>query len=107
MEILNYETKKAVKFIIKYDKQKMTSEQWRGAYFDLLSWKNTWGAYKLDINAGADHKPFVVFIIAKEYTENMMEWLKDIGYKDFLGYETTVCELEMEYIEGIDEYILA
>lgn len=106
MEILGYEKKEAVRFIIKFKDQQMDVKKWQENYFKLISWKNTWGgAYKLDVNSNKTEGTFIVFVVAKAYSKTMEEWLEELGF-NYMAYEVTVGEIELDYDEGIEDYVL-
>lgn len=84
-----YETKKAVLITSHYEDFKCPmneeiiekAEQWRRAYFELLSWKNTWGIpYRMDIGSNHDHEPYLVMVIPQERRDAVVDWLKSLGY---------------------------
>lgn len=57
--------------------------EWQKAYFNLLSWKNTWGIpWEMDILSHADHSPFVRIVMEDKgkREENTLEMLESYGY---------------------------
>ena len=59
--------------------------EWQKAYFNLLTWKNTWGfTWDMDILSHADHTPFVRIVIEDKGSleENTLEMLETYGYRN-------------------------
>ena len=86
---LYYETKDAVKITANYedfepyvDEEKVSkAEQWRRAYFELLSWKNTWSFPRVDLLSYHNHEPYVMVIIEPHNKDGTVEWMESLGYK--------------------------
>lgn len=55
--------------------------KWQELYFQILSWKNTWSmAYEVDMLAYNDHSAYVYIVAKAEIKEQLVDWLKSIGY---------------------------
>ena len=86
---LYYETSEAVKITANYgefeptvDVEKVSkAEQWRRAYFELLSWKNTWSFPKVDLLSYRDHEAYVMVIVGTRNKDGVVEWMEGLGYK--------------------------
>lgn len=67
------------------------AEKWRQSYFELLSWKNTWGIpLQMDVMSTHDHEPYVFITLPKKknmYT-NMESTLKQLGYGNIQAWES-------------------
>ena len=107
-----YETKEAVCITSHFEDFKChiseeavpKAEQWRRAYFELLSWKNTWGIpYRMDIDSTHDHEPYLVMIIPKDREDAVVEWLKELGYEDIKPYTLTIATVEEPWDDKFDE----
>lgn len=72
-----------------------SAEEWRKAFFDLLSWKNTWGVpYVLDIESNRDHEAFLCIVTKKCQKEQTIEYLAYLGYRNITCNDTKVLEVE-------------
>ena len=59
------------------------AESWREAFFQLLSWKNTWsGVLELTINSTWEHVPYLYVVVTKDrITEkSLRNVLEGFGY---------------------------
>ena len=98
---------KACTFRAFYDDFK--GESWQGAYFSLLTWKNTWGmAYELDILARKNHKPFVKLTVGRDIKDKVADMLTGLGYTNFSCVDILIAEIEVGYdTDKYDEVVLA
>ena len=72
-----------------------STEEWRKAYFDLLSWKNTWGLpYIMDIRSTRDHDAYLFIVTKKGQKERTLDYLDYLGYRNVLCEDTKVLEVE-------------
>lgn len=107
---LHYETEKAVRITAHYDEfeppvdvEKVSkAEQWRRAYFELLSWKNTWGT-RVDLLANHNHVAYVE-VYPNTNAEGVIEWMEGLGYKCDSN-EVTIGTLEAPYtVSGVFDW---
>lgn len=107
VSIDNVEEIKASAFRMFYEDFK--GNDWREAYFHLLSWKNTWGmAYELDMLARKNHKPFVKLVVNRDIKNKVAEMLIDLGYSNISCVDILIAEVEVGYdTDAYDEVVLA
>lgn len=79
------------------------AEKWRGAYFELLSWKNTWCVpFLLDIGStrkgNGYYEPFVTMLIPTEKAESVIGYMEDYGYRNIEKSNANV--LVVDSMEG-------
>ena len=76
--------------------------KWQQAYFQMLSWKNTWGlAYDMDILESRKNGVYVWIVLhSADNAERLVEYMTDFGYRDIKTnwVNVGVCELP----EGCD-----
>lgn len=84
-----------------------TGESWKDAYFRLLSWKNTWGIpYRMDIMSYNDGEAYLYMIVKKVSEERVIDMLQDLGYGDIKTEDITLCVLEPDLEDNIDDYVI-
>lgn len=79
------EIKSVTSFTASYADWKGTAEEWKSAFFTLLSCKNTYGGfYELTINAYHDHTAYLYVVIDDDTLneEKVFELLQELGYKN-------------------------
>jgi len=76
---------------------------WQGAYFNLLSWKNTWGfASNLDIGESRKEGVFVRVVIpceepeATERADRLVEWMEEMGYRNIKVSDVDIKVIDIE-----------
>ena len=106
LENLGYEKKEATRFTIKYDYQSMSVEEWRAKYFKLIAWKNTWGAWELDIHATRDHSAFIRLVVGRSFRDSMKDYLEELGFLQVEVADITVGLVEL-YDEEVDTIYFA
>lgn len=80
------------------------AESWREAFFQLLSWKNTWsGVLELTINSTWEHVPYLYVVVTKDrITEkSLRNVLESFGYTNI---KTTVSKARFFSPAWIDEW---
>ena len=79
------------------------AEEWRKAYFDLLSWKNTWGTPLLmDINSTREGKPFLDMVVRESDKDHVVDYLDGLGYRNIKTAPVTSLIVRPEWDENID-----
>lgn len=80
--------------------------RWQEAYFELLSWKNTWYlALNLDMCSTRDGEPFVRLIVKEKDKERTENYLKSLGYIGVKVYDTVTLKLYVDYDDKYDDVI--
>jgi len=95
-----YEEKDAVSFSSSYEDWAGSADEWREAFFKLLSYKNTFnGFFELTINAYGDHTPYMYMVVdSKKLNVSAIEnLLKDLGYNAY-----TESEYKIRIVDGFD-----
>ena len=80
------------------------AESWREAFFQLLSWKNTWsGVLELTINSTWEHVPYLYVVVTKNrITEkSLRNVLEGFGYTNI---KTKVSKARFFSPAWIDEW---
>ena len=96
---------KCVAIYADFDKFDGDAEKWRGSFFELLSWKNTWGIpYELTINAHSDHSPYLYMVVRKEKEDGVLNLLSGYGYGDIRHYDIIAEVFEPDLEDGVDAY---
>ena len=81
------------------------SEQWRRAYFELLSWRNTWAIpYRLDIFSRSDHTPFLDIVVPTEHADKLIEALEELGYGNIKRYDLDIGIVETPFDDDVEVY---
>lgn len=83
-------------------------QDWKEAYFGLLTWKNTWYIpYKMDIESNRSGAYLSMIVRDEGITvENTLEMLTNMGYGNIKTDKITVMEIEPGWNEKIDEYVI-
>lgn len=80
-----FDTRKIVVAQFNYEKWNGDADSWRRAFFQLLSWKNTWnGVLELTINSTHDHIPYL-YVVVDEYDipeKRLKDILESFGYEN-------------------------
>lgn len=98
-EVLN-----VVKFTSNYKDFKGTS--WQNAYFELLSWKNTWNkALAMDINSTYDHKAYLYLVVKERDAELTRNMLEGLGYGNIKELKTKTLQLFVDVDSNVDDDI--
>lgn len=71
------------------------THRWRLAYFEVLSYKNTWGApYMVDIkewNLGhGETEPYLLMVVDADHKDKIVDYLEWQGYGDIKVEETSI-----------------
>ena len=93
------------------------AESWREAFFQLLSWKNTWsGVLELTINSTWEHVPYLYVVVTKDrITEkSLRNVLEGFGYTNIKIFVTKarffsptwIDEWEDDWENGITDYFI-
>ena len=98
----SYETEdvKAVAITYRYGDWNGSCEAWREAYFQMLSWKNTWYIpFEMDIHSNSKHEAFLYVLVPEKKAEQTREFMDAQGYKsDKQGiHEETVRKIIIDY----------
>ena len=107
-KIFTDQVENGVRFTVLFNDQKdvMDLRKWQVNFFELLSWKNTWGmCYELDIKSNRDDGAFLVVRVNEKVKDRMQDYLESLGYKNIRAEECKVCVMEMDYDENIDYYV--
>ncbi|MBO7357129.1 MAG: hypothetical protein J6U37_01210 [Lachnospiraceae bacterium] len=84
--------------------------EWQIAYFELLSWKNTWDIpYEMDINSTYDHIPYVRIVIPVKNPDTpdaLKEMMERLGYRNIEIADVNIELVEPDYDEKVDEYYI-
>ena len=83
------------------------AEQWRQAFFQLLSLQNTYDMFwELTIRATVDHEPYLYAVVRESFADHFVEDLEYLGYRKLTTRHVTVCQLEPDD-DDYDEYPFA
>ncbi len=71
------------------------AEKWRMAYFEMLTWKNTWSVpITMDINSRRNENgyyiPFVTMLVNEDKKEQAISFMEDFGYRNIKAYPENV-----------------
>lgn len=99
---------KAVHISASYKDFDGEADRWREAYFNLLSWKNTWSIpYSMDIYSRRDHTAFLSMVIPRKRKEDVLEYLDDLGYREVKSTDIDLALIEVyDRDEEVDDYCL-
>lgn len=54
---------------------------WKQAYFNLLSWKNTWDIpLEMDILSTKNHEAYLRLVVERKHEETTLHMLEEYGY---------------------------
>lgn len=107
-KIFTDQIENGTRFTIMFNDQKkvMDVRKWQENFFELMSWKNTWGmCYQLDINSNRDEGAFLIIRVNERIKDKMLSYLESLGYQNIKSEDCKVCVMEMDYDEGIDYYV--
>lgn len=80
---------------------------WQVAYFELLSWKNTWNIpLEMDINSTYDHMPYVRIVIPvvnPDTPDALKEMMERLGYRNIEIADVVIEKVTPEFDEKVDE----
>lgn len=80
---------------------------WREAYFDLLSWKNTYGIpFRMDICSTSSGEAYLTMIVKRTSAERVVNYLKSLGYGAIVQVDITVMKIEPEWDGTVDYYVV-
>lgn len=83
---IDYSEKVRAKHFVAYYNDFDKEKDWKEAYFELLSWKNTWGIpYKMDINWNRKQGTYVIIIIPDNNPDTpqmLKEMMESYGYRN-------------------------
>lgn len=93
--------------IIQSDFEDFNNElgNWQGAFFKLLSWKNTFDyIYDLTIKARRNNSAYLYIVVEEDAKEITVDYLKNLGYCNLKVSEGNVGVCE--WVEGIDLFTI-
>lgn len=100
------EIKEVTSFTSSYANWEGTVEEWRSAFFRLLSYKNTYnGFYELTINACHDHTAYLYLVIDNNEinAELVFDLLQDLGYKNIDRHASLARVVDTMWSDAWDE----
>ena len=69
---------------------------WRETYFDLLSWKNTWGLnYELDLGSCREGA-YISITLPESYGDHIKDYMEGLGCGNVKAYKETAVILDTE-----------
>lgn len=79
--------------------------EWQEAYFQMLSWKNTFGyPFFMDIADSRKYGPYIFLDVPKDKADYTREYLSELGYGDIKETEIAVELITPEFDMRVDEY---
>lgn len=76
---------------------------WQEAYFELLSWKNTYYIpYEMDINSTSSHEAYLYLVVKEEVKETTKNILENLGYGNIQIADTKTLEITLDVDLDID-----
>ena len=91
-------------FDLKKDGKDVT--RWQQAYFELLSWKNTWGIpLILDMRSTSQHEAFIELVVPREDKDTVREYLQSLGYINLSEYDTMTLQVFFEWDDKYDDVV--
>ena len=100
------EIKEVTCFTSSYSDWKGTVEEWRSAFFNLLSHKNTFdGFYELTVLSYSDHIPYLYMVIDNDElnAERVFELLQELGYKNIDRHASLARVIDAVWTDAWDE----
>ena len=82
--------------------------EWQEAYFQMLSWKNTWGIpVKMDVYADGNHEAYFYVLVPADRADQTREYMDELGYEfdKQRHWEATAREILIDYDDDDDEVI--
>ena len=96
MKINLYETIKTVSVVSHFKDFDGDATKWQQAYFQMVSWKNTWGlVYDMDILESRQNGVFIRIVLhSADNAERLVDYMEAYGYRDIKTHPVTVgiCE---------------
>ena len=85
------EVEKAVVVRMDFKEFEGDVRQWQELFFKVLTWKNTFSlAYEVDVQSYRDNSAFVKIVAKQEIEDQLVDWLKSIGYNKVKTEEVEV-----------------
>lgn len=89
------------------DENEKWIEEWRLAYFNLLSWKNTYDIpFVMDIKSNRNNEAFLKLVVKRENGLRTKRYLESLGYGEIDMYDTIALSVEVEWDEDIDDAVI-